>query len=144
VADLIVIACGNAKVSQPCQARDLYCGSMFTMRRRYAEATGLPWLILSAKHGLIDPDHRLRPYDVTMGQPGAITVDELADQRERLPGDDLSVEVVAGVKYVEMMRLAFTDLKITSWVDQLQDKRMGFQRQALNRQTHQLIRSRLK
>jgi hypothetical protein len=36
------------------------CG---TKRRSYAESTGQPWAILSAEHGLVDPDQTLEPYD---------------------------------------------------------------------------------
>jgi hypothetical protein len=34
----------------------------------YAEASGRPWLIVSAKYGLVVPSARIAPYDVTLAE----------------------------------------------------------------------------
>lgn len=68
------------------EARDLYISPWFRKARAYVERTGSPWLILSAKHGLLAPGAIIEPYDATlsaMGAParrlwGARVLDELA------------------------------------------------------------------
>ncbi len=40
-----------------------YTSDYFTKMRNYAEASGHPWFILSAEHGLVQPDEWLEPYD---------------------------------------------------------------------------------
>lgn len=60
---LILIGCGKTKAAHPAPARDLYLGSLFRARRRYAEASGLRWYIISARYGLLDPDQLIEPYD---------------------------------------------------------------------------------
>jgi hypothetical protein len=44
-------------------AKDLYISDLWHKRRVYSESTGQPWMILSAEHGLVDPDQTLEPYD---------------------------------------------------------------------------------
>jgi hypothetical protein len=58
------IACGAAKLPREAAAKDLYVGSLFRLARRYAEASGDPWWILSAKHGLLHPDEQVAPYEL--------------------------------------------------------------------------------
>ena len=50
-------------MDRPAAAKDLYVSDGFRKQRAYAEATGLPWYILSAEHGLVAPDEWLAPYD---------------------------------------------------------------------------------
>jgi len=61
--DLILMGCVSQKGDRPVRARDLYVSPLWGKRRAYAEASGKPWLILSAEHGLVDPDEVVAPYD---------------------------------------------------------------------------------
>ena len=64
MSDVTLISCTNAKRDHEAPARMLYDKSAyFRAMRRWAEARGGPWYILSAKHGLVRPDTRLEPYD---------------------------------------------------------------------------------
>lgn len=63
---VVVIACSWYKNAVPSPARDLYFGSQFRAARRAALVTGHPWMILSAKHGLLRPDEMVDPYDAVM------------------------------------------------------------------------------
>lgn len=47
-------------------ARDLYCSDLFHKRVRHIESRNLPWFIVSAKSGCINPCTPLRVYDHTM------------------------------------------------------------------------------
>ena len=62
----ILIGCGKAKRSEACEAQDLYVGSLFKARRAYAEASGHRWMILSAKHDVMNPSMVIEPYNQTM------------------------------------------------------------------------------
>lgn len=60
---MILVGCGKSKQSRPAPARELYTGSLFRAARGYAEASGQPWGIVSAKHGLIHPGAVVAPYE---------------------------------------------------------------------------------
>ena len=61
-----LIGCGKKKRAERVAARDLYTGPLFRARREYAEATGAPWYVVSAKYGLLSPDQGVGPYDLTI------------------------------------------------------------------------------
>lgn len=59
-----LIQCTASKRDEPSQARYLYDESgYFRDMRAWADSRGQPWFILSAKHGLVDPDDVIEPYD---------------------------------------------------------------------------------
>jgi hypothetical protein len=60
---IAVIACGARKAATPQPAKDLYVGTLFAKARAAVEALDIPWLILSAKHGLLNPEQVVEPYD---------------------------------------------------------------------------------
>lgn len=61
--DLVLVGCVKSKRDEGAPAKDLYTSDYFVKMRTYAEATGLPWFILSAEHGLISPEEWLEPYE---------------------------------------------------------------------------------
>ena len=61
---MYLIACSQSKLDTAAQARDLYTGQAFKMARQLAERTGRRYLILSAFHGLVEPDQVLAPYNL--------------------------------------------------------------------------------
>jgi hypothetical protein len=63
---LILVGCVKQKLDRPALAAELYTSTLFRKRRAYAEASGNPWAILSAQHGLVWPWDELRPYDRTL------------------------------------------------------------------------------
>lgn len=74
-ARIVIIPCTGAKLPHPAPAAELYTGATFpgalAAARRLAGADGTV-LILSALHGLLELDTIVEPYDVKMGDPGAI------------------------------------------------------------------------
>jgi hypothetical protein len=94
-----VVPCGGAKLDHPAPAEQLYTGSAYrhvlNAAKTEAEATerdlGIPArvLIMSAKHGLVDLDTVLEPYDVQIGDPDAVGADDLFV-------DALAANVIAG------------------------------------------------
>jgi hypothetical protein len=51
-------------------AKDLYVSNLFAGRRSFVERNCDQWWILSGKHGLVHPDDRLAPYDVSLKNAG--------------------------------------------------------------------------
>jgi hypothetical protein len=82
---MIVVACGKKKKNAPAAAKDLYIGTSFVLARKAAEATGEPWMILSARHGLVSPDLVLAPYDQTLRTRADAARLTALLRRQRLP-----------------------------------------------------------
>ena len=63
-----IVACCATKRTSPCEAKDLYLSPLFRMSRQWIERQGVPWFILSAKYGLLEPSRIVEPYDLTLSQ----------------------------------------------------------------------------
>src|SRR4051812_22650873 len=64
----ILLGCVSRKGREPAPANDLYRSPLWRGRRTYAEASGRPWFVLSALHGLLAPGELIAPYDLALGQ----------------------------------------------------------------------------
>jgi hypothetical protein len=110
-----VIPCGGQKLDRPAKARDLYTGSMFVHTLAAVEAEvaqlGEPArvLILSAKHGLVELDTVLAPYEQRMDKPGSITAAEVTAQAQAL-GIDWDGDEAPGSVYALLPRPYFARL----------------------------------
>lgn len=61
---LYIVACTRQKVWGRLPARELYATSdWFTKARDHIEARNAPWLIISARYGLVDPEQEIDPYE---------------------------------------------------------------------------------
>jgi hypothetical protein len=80
--ELVIVGCGAAKLDRPAAAAELYTGQHFRACLLTARALVPDALIriLSARHGLLELDELVQPYDVKLGQAGSITGHELAAQ----------------------------------------------------------------
>jgi len=65
-----LVGCVKEKAAQPLPAKDLYVSTLFRGRRGFVERSCDQWWILSAAHGLINPDAVVAPYDVTLKDAG--------------------------------------------------------------------------
>src|SRR5688572_30350364 len=61
-----LVFCVSRKRATTCQARDLYTSPWSIKARAHVEALSSAWFILSAARGLLQPDRRIAPYDVTL------------------------------------------------------------------------------
>lgn len=107
---LVLINCSAAKLSTRARAFDLYDPSAFFRAARSAALKLNPagWWIISARHGLVHPDTWLDPYDVRIGEPGAMDADALA-----LTVPDELLHNPAGV--VALTTSAYTRAARTIW-----------------------------
>ena len=63
---LILVGGVKSKHNHTSAAQDLYNSRLWRCRRAYAERSGFPWYILSAKHGLLAPETKIAPYDLAL------------------------------------------------------------------------------
>jgi hypothetical protein len=92
-----LVSCVSQKREQACAARDLYVSALFRKARHFAEASGCPWFILSAEHGLVAPDQVIAPYERTLNRMG------ISDRRTW--GDRVAAQLVEAVP--DLSRVVF-------------------------------------
>lgn len=102
-----LISCVSQKRSNACRARDLYVSQWFLKARRHVELSRAGWFILSAEHGLLDPDAVVAPYERTLNKMGVAERREWARRvmdalRPQLAGVG-RVVVLAGERYREFL-----------------------------------------
>jgi uncharacterized protein DUF6884 len=101
-----LVGCVKTKLPHSAPAKDLYTSPLFRGRRAFVECTCDRWFILSAKHGLVDPEVNLAPYDETLSQASrrerSWASRVLATLKERL-GDlnSHTFEIHAGSMYAD-------------------------------------------
>jgi hypothetical protein len=91
----------------------LFRSDGFARAREHAVHSRLPWFVLSAKHGLLDPDDVISPFEVQIDDQSAAyrsawgewVVAQLAD---RVQLDGVTVEVHGGVDFAQPLRQPLT------------------------------------
>lgn len=107
---MVLVGCVKSKLDRPAPARELYTSALFRKQRAYAEATGVPWFVLSAEYGLVEPTRMIEPYELHLASTsrayrtgwGRRVVDDLAAKLGGL--GSLVIEIHAGAAYVEALR----------------------------------------
>ncbi|EMA30334.1 hypothetical protein C444_10639 [Haloarcula japonica DSM 6131] len=115
-----LVSCVKTKRDEPTIPKDLYTSDYFEKMRSYAEQYHDDWWILSAKHGLIDPDGEpIEPYDETLSDARVAKKREWAEQvaeqldEQGLLSEDVTVVFHAGKDYyVELLSL-IEDSRVT-------------------------------
>ncbi len=112
--DIVLVSCVKSKLSHGAPAKQLYTSDYFTKMRNYAEASGHPWFIISAEHGLVQPDEWLEPYDCYLPtMPGEYRHAWGRRVREQLESSlgalaGTTFEIHAGAAYVDAIRPELT------------------------------------
>jgi hypothetical protein len=108
VIEIGLVSCVKTKRAEPATPKGLYQSPYFEKMRSYAEQYHDEWWILSAKHGLLDPDgDPVESYDETLSGTRVAKRREwaemLADQMEQegLLSDDITLVLHAGKDYYE-------------------------------------------
>ena len=64
---IVLIACASKKLSSKAKAKDVYTSSLFKLNLKYANSISADKIfILSAKHGLLDLEKEIEPYNQTL------------------------------------------------------------------------------
>lgn len=110
---IVVIGCGAAKLDHAAPAAELYTGQHFRVCRSTAEALAAPgcWFILSARYGLVEPTAVLEPYDLILGQPGAVQWPLVRRQALRLGVYGDRVTALCGAAYADLLFHVFRDVR---------------------------------
>ncbi len=100
-----LVSCVKSKRTTATPAKDLYISALFHGLRRYAEVNADAWYILSAEHGLLNPEQIVEPYEKTLNKMGSRQRVEWAEEVQRrllrvLP-EGAEVIVLAGQRYRE-------------------------------------------
>jgi hypothetical protein len=100
-----LVSCVKSKLDHPAPAKDLYTSALFRALRGYAETHADAWFILSAEHGLVDPNEVLAPYERTLNRMGKSQRQEWASRvkaelASRVPAG-AEVIILAGQRYRE-------------------------------------------
>ncbi|WP_316157422.1 DUF6884 domain-containing protein [Cupriavidus sp. BIC8F] len=107
---LLLMACSGSKLDRDARAIDLYRGVMFQSYRAHLRSDAAPCvLILSARHGFLQPDTEIAPYDERMARQRADQM--VADLSSYLrpaawPTHFGSVMFAGGTEYRRVMRAA--------------------------------------
>jgi len=102
---IVLISCVKKKKSSTCKAKDLYDSPWFKCAWRYATSLNPNKLfILSAKHGLLDPETQIGPYEETLHAKSDKQIQEWADGVLRELGRKTHLNkdsflILAGEKY---------------------------------------------
>lgn len=108
-AEIGLVSCTKSKHNSAAPPRELYdSSSLFRKASTYAEANHDDWYILSAKHGLLDPDGpAIDPYDETLTNASVAERDAWATRAEAdlenadLLREDAALVFHAGRAYTE-------------------------------------------
>ena len=95
----MLVGCVATKQTESAPTKDLYRSTLWRGRRRHAESRGVPWFILSAFYGLVEPERHLDPYNL------ALT--DLSASQRRAWGDGVVVDLA------ERLSLAGESLRFT-------------------------------
>ena len=111
---VVLAGSSGSAADQPCPAGEMFLSDGFSRAREHARRSRVPWFVLSAKHGLLDPGEVISPHGVQIDdQPagyrtawGEWVVAQLAD---RLQLDGVVVEVHGGVDFAQPLRQPLAD-----------------------------------
>lgn len=110
---VIIVGCSRAKEPGRLPAGRKYLGSFHHAARRAAAViaarTGGQLLILSARHGLVTLDTEVDNYDLSIGDPGAVTAARIAEQAAALGITGAAVTVLAGRRYADLISQVWAD-----------------------------------
>lgn len=77
---IVLISCVSQKLPHKAKARDLYVSTLFKLNLKYANSLRPNEIyVLSAKHGLLELDREIEPYEQTLNNLRASEIKEWAN-----------------------------------------------------------------
>lgn len=105
---VVLVGCGATKLDRAAPARELYTGQLFTKARAWAERNAEQWFVVSALHGLIEPEKITEPYDYRLGsaKSDAFRLGQRVGWQlaTALPDAPRRLVILAGRSYVDPIR----------------------------------------
>jgi len=100
---IVLVSCAAHKRETPTRAGDLYTSPLFRKARAFAEAHGDRWYILSALHGLLEPERVIPPYNFTLAECSQREREQWAarvrDDLHRIVSPGSRIIILAGALY---------------------------------------------
>lgn len=108
-ARVVLIGSSGETADGPAPVGELFRSSGFARAREHAVHSRLPWFVLSAKHGLLEPDDVVAPYDLELGDASTVYRSAwgewvAAQLGERVQLQGATVEVHGGVDFAQPLR----------------------------------------
>lgn len=107
MTDVCFVSCVKGKRDHAAPAKDLYRSTYFTESKTYAMRRFPRWYILSARHGLVEPDQVIAPYELTLN---TMPVGERRQWADRVLADILArtaptdaLTFLTGTRYHELL-----------------------------------------
>lgn len=100
------VSCGKDKGSKRLKARDMYTGAIFRKRMLIAEKEGDEVIIISGKHGVLDPEQLIDPYDERMPKKGTKAWTEMREKMSQQLLDRYGFKV----RYVMLGSTDYSDI----------------------------------
>lgn len=121
---ILIVSASRRMKSKISPAKEMYEGPLFRVVRRFCEAKGYDYAIISPKHGLVLPEEPVEPYsnvDIADETVFRRLQDKVLSRlRDILPEYD-RVIVVAGARYRELLKPVwdnrFTYIKASGYGD---------------------------
>lgn len=77
---IVIISCVSQKLPHRAKAKDLYVSTLFHLNLKYANSLSPDKIyVLSAKHGLLDLEKEVEPYEQTLNNMRTAEIKEWAD-----------------------------------------------------------------
>ena len=135
---IVLISCVSKKLPHPASAQDLYVSPLFRLNLQYARKLQPDAIyVLSAKHGLLDLNTEIEPYNLTLNDMATRQVQAWAEQvlEQIKQRADLSKDhfvFLAGLKYRK-----FLVPRLASYEVPMQGLTIGRQLQFLSERVHE-------
>lgn len=98
-----LISCVSKKQSKLSPAEELYTSLWFCKAKAYVEQQRLNWYILSAKHGLLNKDEIIQPYNQTLKDMPVKErkkwANQIVVQIQREIHSETTIQIFAGISY---------------------------------------------
>lgn len=118
--EVVILACSKSKIwkdknfkEEYVQAKKAYTGKVFESGKKYAEKKGIPYYILSAAYGLIEPNKLIKNYNQKLGNKGLALKkkDEFFDKISQLFQKYDRVFLIGGNQFYRLVFQGFDDNK---------------------------------
>jgi hypothetical protein len=105
----VLIGSSGETAAGPVPVAELFRSAGFARAREHAVHSGLPWFVLSAKHGLLEPEDVVAPYELELGDASTVYRSAwgewvAAQLGERVQLEGATVEVHGGVDFAQPLR----------------------------------------
>ena len=104
---IVLLALSGAQARRASPARELCTSRWFSFARAYAESHACPWLLLSARYGLVPPHQVITPYKADLAAMSAAERREwgreVGEAAQRTLPVTRQIVLLAGVRYVKCL-----------------------------------------